>query len=363
MSSNPLIRSGHRSIRPASTRQLFAFTLVELLVVIAIIGILIALLLPAVQQAREAARRSECSNQLRQLGLAMLNYEQTNNELPPGIVTTSGDASVIEMQFTNWAIELLPFIEREPLYDRYDQEQHNTSVDNLLVIRTQLDEMQCPSAEEHQLRPIGHSTFSGILDVVGPASSSYKGVAGIVISPNPDEFADTNRYYDNPGSADSDADNAIRDRFRRGPLHLVGIGELEPVRLRDITDGISKTLLIGEYTTPDHSENNLNEGQTAIPYWGLSNSFYSLGTTLGGPWGLLADYDRCYDLADQFGTNIRPQCNRAFGSNHAGVVQFARCDASVARIPPEIDLVIYQSLGTIGGAGFRANEPLDINLP
>jgi prepilin-type N-terminal cleavage/methylation domain-containing protein len=92
-----------RTNRPCrNRRRLAAFTLVELLVVIAIIGVLVALLLPAIQAAREAARRSQCSNNLKQVGLAMLNYESANKHLPPGALMNEGSA---------WSIYLLPYLE------------------------------------------------------------------------------------------------------------------------------------------------------------------------------------------------------------------------------------------------------------
>src|SRR5436190_1271615 len=102
------------------------FTLVELLVVIAIIGVLVALLLPAVQAAREAARRSQCSNNLKQIGLGFANYESTFQRLPPASHIPwfpSGINKNDFMDFTkpfgpNWAVLLLPYVEQKPLNDQ-----------------------------------------------------------------------------------------------------------------------------------------------------------------------------------------------------------------------------------------------------
>src|SRR3954454_12704095 len=105
-----------------------AFTLVELLVVIAIIGILVALLLPAIQSAREAARRSQCANKMRQLSLAVLNYESSRKELPPaGIARVMKDPKFGVDIFNplsgtrfSWIIEVLPYMEEQSLSDKFD---------------------------------------------------------------------------------------------------------------------------------------------------------------------------------------------------------------------------------------------------
>jgi prepilin-type N-terminal cleavage/methylation domain-containing protein len=119
-----------------------AFTLVELLVVIAIIGILVALLLPAVQQAREAARRIQCVNQLKQLSLAALNYESAQKAFPPGVEDSDenfrrGDHS----GFTR----MLPYLEEQSLYDRYDFNSTWQSTNNLAVGTQRISSLQCPS--------------------------------------------------------------------------------------------------------------------------------------------------------------------------------------------------------------------------
>ena len=138
-----MIRSNH----------LRGFALVELLVVIAIIGILVALLLPAVQAAREAARRMQCSNNLKQMGIAAHNFLDTYKSLPQGAVRPTGTPTEAHLKFRipnvgvnhGWAVFLLSFSEQKPLFDRYDLTQDWKSPANQFVRETQMPLFQCPS--------------------------------------------------------------------------------------------------------------------------------------------------------------------------------------------------------------------------
>ena len=105
-----------------------AFTLVELLVVIAIIGILVALLLPAIQAAREAARRTQCQNNLKQMGLAILNYESSNGKLPPGVIKDNPAGSTGGDYYSGWSHDLMPYAEDAALRDLY--------IDNIPITAT-----------------------------------------------------------------------------------------------------------------------------------------------------------------------------------------------------------------------------------
>src|SRR6187431_3342554 len=114
-----------------------AFTLVELLVVIAIIGVLVALLLPAVQQAREAARRMQCRNNLKQIALAVHNYESSHLTLPPGVLGTSGAVAQAQLLHT-WLVQILPYLDQKNVQAVYDFNRRFDDPVNAAAVQTPL---------------------------------------------------------------------------------------------------------------------------------------------------------------------------------------------------------------------------------
>ncbi len=124
------------------------FTLIELLVVIAIISILIGLLLPAVQAAREAARRAQCVNHLKQLGLALHGFHDTNRTFPPAFINNGPDGTTGFDFVHGWGLFILPYIEQLPLYDLYRWDVALYRPENVTVVATHLNLFQCPSAPE-----------------------------------------------------------------------------------------------------------------------------------------------------------------------------------------------------------------------
>jgi prepilin-type N-terminal cleavage/methylation domain-containing protein/prepilin-type processing-associated H-X9-DG protein len=213
------------------------FTLVELLVVITIIGILIALLLPAVQAAREAARRMQCSNNLKQTGLAIHNYVAVNNgSFPPGGLVppppTWGCGH-------SWWVRILPFYEAGNIYDRFDQ-QHgssgwlgNNTINADLLRNQQLAFMYCPSSTlpRQVLTTTGASTFD-----INVQSATYAGISGSfrkVPPAGPDPTILTESYSFGDTNTGVTCNNGV---LVTG--HAIGIAE--------ITDGTSNTIMVGE---------------------------------------------------------------------------------------------------------------------
>jgi len=231
-------------LMPARKRTRRAFTLVELLVVIAIIGILVALLLPAVQTAREAARRVQCSNNLKQIGLASHNYHDVFGCFPPGSITEGPCCT--QKSRINWAIALLPYIEQQQLFDLYDHRVYNEDPANEVVRKTFVAAQVCPS-----------DPGGGDLQIpcTGPGGSVARGGLGL-------EYR-TSSYKCVAGCVGSDvplnAQQGWWDRYtptlplppekRRGVLHVTGVLDWRSESMQSVRDGTSNTLMIGEKST------------------------------------------------------------------------------------------------------------------
>lgn len=211
------------------------FTLVELLVVIAIIGILVALLLPAVQSAREAARRASCVSNLKNLALALHNYHDTYGEFPP-LAEFPGDRMWNPLQdkalFHNWAIRTLPYIEQQPLQDLFvindttRVSDDPTGTTNYVARGTELPIMLCPSDAENGAKFEG----SG-----GNWARGNYGMNGIQYWPN--------QWWRN---VKSPTGNALGIQFQIGVSGLSDGSVNQALGIRHITDGTSKTILLAE---------------------------------------------------------------------------------------------------------------------
>ncbi len=326
---------------PRRAQPARAFTLVELLVVIAIIGILVALLLPAIQAAREASRRSSCGNNLRQFGLAILNYEGTHKKLPPGLRAKPpyGPSDLT----ANATTLLLPYFEEGAVASRYDttkpywEQPHD-------VLEAPIALFTCPT--------------NGYQDYVNPIFHTL----GLPVG---DKLA-TSDYAYNRGATDAWCLTLQYPRELTGPF-TIGI----EYRLREITDGTSHTLAVGE-----------GAGGTGWPICrGVGCSVADPAGPDGSyPW-MMGNIPADFMLPGFLGTssfgctlespNKRPVTNTMlntsavtdcrssptggqhntsnFRSDHPGIVQFVFLDGSTRTVSDDIELKVYQAISTIAG--------------
>ncbi len=257
-----------------------AFTLVELLVVIAIIGILIAFLLPAVQAAREAARRIQCSSNLRQLGLAMHNYHCSLNCFPPGFMVRGYLGNTTPGGWA-WGVFLMPYIEQSPLRDKlsptkYTLEQVIKEPALLPMLQTNLAVFRCPSSLIGPLR-----THQGAPNPK-VASANYTGCRG---------------FFSFTGATHLTKQN-----------NGVFYGH-SATRIQDVRDGTSNTFAIGERTAFGSNLQN----DTTWPSW--------CGPGGGGAMNTVSSA-----VSDKLN---HPTSNGAFSSQHSGGAMFCFVDGSV----------------------------------
>jgi prepilin-type N-terminal cleavage/methylation domain-containing protein/prepilin-type processing-associated H-X9-DG protein len=351
------LRDGGVSSRTRHT--LHGFTLVELLVVIAIIGILIALLLPAVQAAREAARRTQCMNNLKQLGLGCLTYESTKKSLPPGHIcnsTSMTDTSRNGGLFDNWALDILPFIEEKATWSLYHFDRTNDDGMNTKAEQQFIPTMNCPSDPNPPALAIPDVNLDGRQY----ATSSYKGVGGRAWGDAASDLAYWDTYQSNAGDLRAEDKGALPQVM---PISGAPIALLSrtPVKIKQIKDGTSKSLLIGEYTTITQPSGNSPTSRSA--FW--ANSLYgndlgnislpvacktNMATCTASAMSLTldSDYDKCFA---KFGTGGSP-CKRTFAGVHSGNggINFVFCDGSTRVLINTMDMKILASLATIAGA-------------
>src|SRR5262245_40634857 len=244
-------------IRSNSPRSTAGFTLVELLVVIAIIGILVSLLLPAVQQAREVARRVSCANRLKQIGLALLNYESTHKIFPPAYITANpaADGSAFGVSYGDeyrngpsgfaWGTLLLPFLEQQSLYEQFNFNVACWAPANATATQARVTVCLCPSAtggsNGFNVQREGADVRHGV-DFNPPirfAHSHYVTNAGIH-----QPWGRTTPYcfdYDVPEPVPEN--NNLPARMD-GPFYRNA-----RIRVASVTDGLSNTVFIGEHSS------------------------------------------------------------------------------------------------------------------
>lgn len=331
------VRSKRRHMNvPKKGGRRRGFTLVELLVVIAIIGILVALLLPAVQAAREAARRAQCSNNLKQIGLAMHHYHDQARCFPPGNIATSMPGRMSGWHVpcrTNWAISLLPFLEQEPLYSQYNHNVDNRGPQNKDVRETDLDVYNCPS--DPYAKELTHPMYG-----LGPGSStkyrcgSYRAMAGR--SDLRYLFMPDRGFWGYPGFQPI---HSAHPEWK-GVFHVVGPSILtRSERFSSILDGTSNTIAVGE----NHGvKDDMNFGGT---YWASSASnSISQAVPLSESLQAVPEFWKCVSTVPS-----DKACDFGWGSYHPGIIGFVFSDGSVHFLDTSINMNLFCDLSTIAG--------------
>lgn len=308
-----------------------AFTLVELLVVIAIIGILVALLLPAIQAAREAARRTQCVNNLKQMGIAAQNFASTKKSLPMGFGRTMDHLNK-NVNFVKEGVfsELLPFMEEQAVHDVLEFDYFTKSGRQYFQdpARDQVVEAYvCPDWSDPKVigsAPPGYEYQLG-------AICTYTGVGGAVR--NKGELLVPSSFGPVPNNG---AFTVTQVRVAGKPPSLIGV----PRKLQQITDGQSNSFLIGEFVHRNCQFGGFTEDApgNVRPWYvaGFADAPYSFRILENPP-------NVCVSRAD-INFNYLP-----LGSFHPGITQFAFADGSVHSITDDIDLEVYKDIATVNG--------------
>jgi prepilin-type N-terminal cleavage/methylation domain-containing protein len=325
-----------------------AFTLVELLVVIAIIGILIALLLPAVQFAREAARRMSCGNNLKQIGIALHTYHDAHKVFPPALIgsgrwTPANPTALNPPHFTTnttgWVL-LLPNLEQQPLYDRY-----NFGFPSSLSVATDGANPPAPYINGVATsNTINQTIYSQRLEILTCPSDT------LPAERRSNVVNQTNQYYELNDAARSNylfATGHYEDRTGRwkdqNAVHRGMFGNDGAGTLADCVDGTTNTIAVGESKQGHRGKESTIYG----PYWGAGvhtcchgRTIYDLTpVTITGPAGT-----RTITLGARFAQNfpwnmnaLKRQYAWHFGSYHPGGNQYVMCDGAVKFIGDNVD--------------------------
>jgi prepilin-type N-terminal cleavage/methylation domain-containing protein/prepilin-type processing-associated H-X9-DG protein len=324
---------------PRSTirNSTFGFTLVELLVVITIIGILIALLLPAVQAAREAARRMQCTNNLKQIGFACLNHEQQFGFFPTGGWGFSWNADPNlgfgHNQPGSWAYSVLPFIEQQPLHDLGGNGSTGTiSTAQRAAVptreQTPVVTLICPSRRNAIVypRPLG-LTYLAYYN-----GDKFTTAAGMDYAGNSGDGSVIQCGGTGGPTTVAQGTSASFDWTNCGTPTATGvIYSHSQIMTADIVDGTSSTFLIGEkYMDADHYFDGNDSGDDAGHFEGHGQDVDRWASSSFLPW------------QDQSGNSAAAY---SFGSAHATACNFVFCDGSVQSISYSISGAVYGNLG------------------
>ena len=307
-----------------NNRMARGFTLVELLVVIAIIGMLVALLLPAVQAAREAARRNSCVNNLKQIGLAVQTNHDSQKQYPMGRDNTVQSS-------TSWAFRLLPYLEKANIFQSFNKKFDVFEEPNNTAMRTPVETYACPSRRtaaadrdfDNNDQPPVVKAAATLGDDAAVAGLDYmNGVIGVAGGP----------------------DSGLRPDLRPDSTVSGAIYSFSKIRDKDVTDGLSNTIGIGEKHKPQNPTVNnpemlhYEQGDNAFLAGDSPKTIFA-GTRFGG-----AD-----SKVSGIAQGPEDGANTKFGSEHNGLTHFMFLDGHIKALKNEIDYQVFNAAGTIGG--------------
>ncbi|WP_442482245.1 DUF1559 family PulG-like putative transporter [Aeoliella sp. SH292] len=350
----------------AARRGYRGFTLVELLVVIAIIGILVALLLPAVQAAREAARRSQCVNNLKQIGLAIMNYESSQKKLPPGSMgcdgTGTAECGQVERTSASMFLAILPYMEMQPLYDSFNIETGNvwtttpsgswdtpwlTYPNKVQGVATVVEGYRCPSTTGQAV--MEHSFIRRGSNYVQAAQGNYAAVHGAMGTTG----------CDFSGAGPGNAIHVDVKHHNTGPFVY-----LKSRKIRQISDGMSNTMFVGEVDTRP-----VDRGTARASLQGVADR--TLQMLSANAWSfalrhcdsLRTTYNPLNTLQGQ-GVILAATLpgggnNGAFGSEHPGGASFVYGDGRVEFLTDDIDSAAYWVQSTIAYNDLPGSLPVN----